>query len=94
MTSIDQTSTFTLGTRAVRRIGYCAMQLAGSGVFGPSKDRAAALALLRGAVGSGVTRCGCTPIESLLQKPDHWSRHARRPSPQVSAQVRAEAFVR
>jgi aryl-alcohol dehydrogenase-like predicted oxidoreductase len=38
----------------VKRIGYGAMQLAGPGVFGPPKDRAAAVAVLRAAVQSGV----------------------------------------
>ncbi len=46
--------TFTLGGRAVKRLGYGAMQLAGPGVFGPPKDRDAALAVLREAVASGV----------------------------------------
>jgi aryl-alcohol dehydrogenase-like predicted oxidoreductase len=46
--------TFTLGDRSVRRIGYGAMQLAGPGVFGPPKDRDAALAVLREAVAHGV----------------------------------------
>jgi aryl-alcohol dehydrogenase-like predicted oxidoreductase len=46
--------TFTLGDRRVHRLGYGAMQLAGPGVFGPPKDRAAALAVLREAVESGV----------------------------------------
>jgi aryl-alcohol dehydrogenase-like predicted oxidoreductase len=36
------------------RMGYGAMQLAGPGVFGPPKDRAAALAVLREAVAAGV----------------------------------------
>jgi pyridoxine 4-dehydrogenase len=45
---------FTLGSRAVKRMGYGAMQLAGPGVFGPPKDRAAAVAVLRAAVESGV----------------------------------------
>ncbi len=45
---------FTLGDRTVRRIGYGAMQLAGPGVFGPPKDRAAAVAVLREAVEQGV----------------------------------------
>lgn len=54
MTSIDRCGTFTLGDRAVRRLGYGAMQLAGPGVFGPPKDRDAALAVLREAVASGV----------------------------------------
>jgi len=39
---------------SVRRIGYGAMQLAGPGVFGPPKDRDAALAVLRQAVAAGV----------------------------------------
>ncbi|GKS92485.1 aldo/keto reductase family oxidoreductase [Acidovorax sp. SUPP2539] len=43
-----------LGDRAVHRLGYGAMQLAGPGVFGPPKDRAAAVAVLRTAVESGV----------------------------------------
>jgi aryl-alcohol dehydrogenase-like predicted oxidoreductase len=43
-----------LGTRTVKRLGYGAMQLAGPGVFGPPKDRAAAVAVLREAVASGV----------------------------------------
>jgi aryl-alcohol dehydrogenase-like predicted oxidoreductase len=47
-------STFTLGDRRVNRLGYGAMQLAGPGVFGPPKDRTAALAVLRDAVEGGV----------------------------------------
>jgi pyridoxine 4-dehydrogenase len=47
-------STFALGGRPVRRMGYGAMQLAGPGVFGPPKDRDAAIAVLREAVASGV----------------------------------------
>jgi pyridoxine 4-dehydrogenase len=54
MASISQSGTFTLGGRAVKRLGYGAMQLAGPGVFGPPKDRDAALAVLREAVASGV----------------------------------------
>jgi pyridoxine 4-dehydrogenase len=54
MTNIDKSGTFTLGGRAVRRLGYGAMQLAGPGVFGPPRDHAAALAVLREAVASGV----------------------------------------
>ena len=48
--------TFTLaGTDVtVRRMGYGAMQLAGPRVWGPPKDRAAAIAVLREAVDSGV----------------------------------------
>jgi aryl-alcohol dehydrogenase-like predicted oxidoreductase len=43
-----------LGDRTVKRVGYGAMQLAGPGVFGPPKDRDAALAVLREAVARGV----------------------------------------
>jgi pyridoxine 4-dehydrogenase len=49
-----QSDTFTLGDREVKRLGYGAMQLAGPGVFGPPKDRDAALAVLREAVARGV----------------------------------------
>ncbi|ESX81959.1 aldo/keto reductase family oxidoreductase [Mesorhizobium sp. M0142] len=54
MSSVDQSGTFILGDRKVRRLGYGAMQLAGSGVFGPPKDHDAALAVLREAVAQGV----------------------------------------
>jgi pyridoxine 4-dehydrogenase len=54
MSRIDQSGTFSLGNRVVQRVGYGAMQLAGPGVFGPPKNRAAALAVLREAIASGV----------------------------------------
>ncbi len=54
MSDISQSGTFTLGNRTVKRLGYGAMQLAGPGVFGPPKDRDAALAVLREAVAQGV----------------------------------------
>ena len=54
MPSIDRSGTFRLGDRTVRRLGYGAMQLAGPGVFGPPRDRAAAVAVLREAVAAGV----------------------------------------
>jgi aryl-alcohol dehydrogenase-like predicted oxidoreductase len=54
MPSIAQAGTFKLGTSIVKRLGYGAMQLAGPGVFGPPRDHAAALAVLREAVASGV----------------------------------------
>jgi len=54
MPDIRHTATFRLGDRNVKRIGYGAMQLAGPGVFGPPKDRDAALNVLREAVASGV----------------------------------------
>ncbi|MEX8520407.1 MAG: aldo/keto reductase family oxidoreductase [Leptothrix sp. (in: b-proteobacteria)] len=54
MNSLDHAGSFRLGSRDVKRIGYGAMQLAGPGVFGPPKNRAAAVAVLRTAVESGV----------------------------------------
>ena len=54
MSIMTRSSTFKLGDRTVNRMGYGAMQLAGPGVFGPPKDHAAALALLREAVANGV----------------------------------------
>jgi len=46
--------TYPFGGHEIARVGYGAMQLAGPGVFGPPKDRKAALAVLRQAVASGV----------------------------------------
>jgi len=54
MSKLSTAGTFSLGDRTVTRIGYGAMQLAGPGVFGPPKDRVAALAVLREAVAAGV----------------------------------------
>jgi aryl-alcohol dehydrogenase-like predicted oxidoreductase len=54
MANIEQSGTFKLGDRDVKRLGYGAMQLAGPGVFGPPRDRDAALAVLREVVASGV----------------------------------------
>ena len=54
MTRLNKSGSYRLGHHIVNRLGYGAMQLAGPGVFGPPKDRAAALAVLREAVASGV----------------------------------------
>ncbi|HEX3808194.1 MAG TPA: aldo/keto reductase family oxidoreductase [Rhizomicrobium sp.] len=54
MIDLTAAGTFALGNHRVNRLGYGAMQLAGPGVFGPPKDRNAALAVLRHAVASGV----------------------------------------
>jgi pyridoxine 4-dehydrogenase len=54
MNDINSAEAFPLGDRVVKRLGYGAMQLAGPGVFGPPKDRATAIAVLREAVASGV----------------------------------------
>jgi pyridoxine 4-dehydrogenase len=55
-TQIDLGGTFTLpGTSMiVNRMGYGAMQLAGPQVWGPPRDREAAVAVLREAVAAGV----------------------------------------
>jgi pyridoxine 4-dehydrogenase len=54
MSTTTSSRTFILGDRTVNRLGYGAMQLAGPGVFGPPRDRAAAIAILREAVANGV----------------------------------------
>jgi pyridoxine 4-dehydrogenase len=54
MQTISHSESFALGDRVVKRLGYGAMQLAGPGVFGPPRDRDAALAVLREAVANGV----------------------------------------
>ncbi|PYE19595.1 aryl-alcohol dehydrogenase-like predicted oxidoreductase [Paraburkholderia silvatlantica] len=46
--------TFLFAGRAVNRMGYGAMQLAGPGVFGPPRDREEAVAVLREALERGV----------------------------------------
>lgn len=45
---------FRIGDRTVKRMGYGAMQLAGPGVFGPPRDRDAAIAVLHAAIEAGV----------------------------------------
>ena len=45
---------YRVGDLDLNRIGYGAMQLAGPGVFGPPRDRAAAIEVLRTAVKLGV----------------------------------------
>jgi aryl-alcohol dehydrogenase-like predicted oxidoreductase len=52
MTSHEQR--YRLGAVTVSRIGFGAMQLPGPGVFGPPRDRAQAIAVLRRAVELGV----------------------------------------
>ncbi|GAA0275652.1 oxidoreductase [Cryptosporangium japonicum] len=47
--------TYPVADLTLTRFGYGAMQLAGPGVFGPPKDRDAAVAVLRTAVELGVT---------------------------------------
>ncbi|MHC8334560.1 aldo/keto reductase family oxidoreductase [Pseudomonas sp. LB3P25] len=54
MSKVAKAGSFLLGDRAVNRMGYGAMQLAGPNVFGPPKDPKAAIAVLREALASGV----------------------------------------
>jgi len=54
MSKSTPVSTFTLAGRPVSRMGYGAMQLVGPGVFGPPRDRAASIAVLREALALGV----------------------------------------
>jgi pyridoxine 4-dehydrogenase len=54
MSNFAQSGTFSFAGRAVTRLGYGAMQLAGPGVFGPPRDHDEALAVLREAVAHGV----------------------------------------
>jgi len=59
------------------RMGYGAMQLAGPGVFGPPKDRAQAIAVLRAAIDLGVTHIdtsdfyGPTIVNELIKEALH-----------------------
>src|ERR1700757_3187683 len=53
-TKIAAAGTFPIAHHTVNRMGYGAMQLAGPHVFGPPKDRQAAIAVLREAIASGV----------------------------------------
>ena len=46
---------YRVGDLDLNRIGYGAMQLAGPGVFGPPRDRAAAIEVLRTAVELGTS---------------------------------------
>ncbi|MEE4954550.1 aldo/keto reductase family oxidoreductase [Pseudomonas alliivorans] len=54
MSIASNSGTFMLGDLRVNRMGYGAMQLAGPQVFGPAKEPAAAVAVLREAVAAGV----------------------------------------
>jgi pyridoxine 4-dehydrogenase len=55
MTTQELGGTYRAGDLDLTRIGYGAMQLAGPGVFGPPRDRAAALAVLRAVADLGIT---------------------------------------
>lgn len=55
MTSRVLGGSYRVGDLDLTRVGYGAMQLAGPGVFGPPKDRAEALAVLRTVADLGIT---------------------------------------
>ncbi|WP_370949783.1 aldo/keto reductase family oxidoreductase [Amycolatopsis sp. cg5] len=74
--------TYRMGDLELTRVGYGAMQLAGPGVFGPPKDRDAAIAVLRTAVELGVNHIDTADFygpyvtneiirEALAPYPDH-----------------------
>src|SRR5215469_2233887 len=46
--------TYRVADLELTRVGFGAMQLAGPGVFGPPKDRGAAIAVLRAAIDAGI----------------------------------------
>jgi pyridoxine 4-dehydrogenase len=52
--SVELSGRYGIGRWRVHRAGFGAMQLAGDGVFGPPRDRAEAIAVLRQAVADGV----------------------------------------
>ncbi len=54
MIDIRKAGLFDLAGHSINRMGYGAMQLAGPAVFGPPKDHAMAVAVLRAAIASGV----------------------------------------
>lgn len=62
MTNLPIADSYRLGSHTVRRLGYGAMQLAGPGVFGPPKDRKAAVAVLREAISQGVNHIDTSDI--------------------------------
>src|SRR3954463_12304708 len=75
--SANQAGTVTLGNEiSVHRLGYGAMRLTGPGIWGPPKDRIAALAVLRRAVELGV---------NLIDTADSYGPH-------VSEELIAEAL--
>lgn len=55
MSEVSRAGTWLLGEKNVSRMGYGTMQLAGPQVFGPPRDRDAAISVLRAALESGIT---------------------------------------
>jgi hypothetical protein len=107
MTSVQKSGTFTLGDHTVYRLGYGTMQLAGPGVFGPPKDRGAAVAVLRPALPRALriakiyveipSRTGPRRSENRSQlHPGQFSKAAAPPSGRrqraVTEPLRADVF--
>jgi hypothetical protein len=65
----------------VTRVGYGAMQLAGPGVFGPPRDRDAAIAVLREAMELGITRTSTPATTTARTSPTRSSRKPCTPTP-------------
>ncbi|BBO05183.1 diketogulonate reductase-like aldo/keto reductase [Bradyrhizobium ottawaense] len=84
MPNTDQTASFDLGDRRVKRLGYGAMQLAGPHVFGPPRDRAAALAVLRAAIASGVNHIDTADFYGP-HVTNQLIREALHPTPRISS---------
>ena len=53
--AVARSGTIELGGKTVNRLGYGAMRITGKGIWGPPKDRAEAVRVLRRAVELGVT---------------------------------------
>lgn len=85
------TLTAKLGSHDVGRIGFGAMQLAGPGVFGPPRDRDAALAVLRRAIELGVDHIdtsqyyGPDVVNELIREALHPYPHTLRLVTKVGA---------
>ena len=77
----DITMTFMLGDREVNRLGYGAMQLAGPGVFGPVKDEARAIEVLRNAIAAGVNHIDTSDFYGPHET-NHLIKKALHPYPQ------------
>ena len=93
MIDISVAGVFSLDDRTVNRLGYGAMQLAGPRVFGPPKDRDAALAVLRAAVAGGVNHIDTSDFMGPHVSQPAYSRSAssvfRRPRDRNQGRCRA-----
>jgi pyridoxine 4-dehydrogenase len=93
MSDFNTVGSYSLGERSVKRMGYGAMQLAGPGVFGPPKDRNAALAVLREAVATGVDHIDTSDFYGP-HVTNHLIREALHPYPESLVIVTKVGAVR